>query len=36
MGKSVIRIGSYEIDDAELSTPEAKGGDKVSVSRRPY
>lgn len=31
MGKSVIRIGSYEIDDAELSTPEAKGGDTVHI-----
>jgi len=31
MGKSIIRIGSYEIDDAHLSTPEAKGGDKVHI-----
>ena len=31
MGKSSIRIGSYEIDDAHLSTPEAKGGDKVHI-----
>ena len=31
MGKSSIRIGSYEIDDAQLSNPEAKGGDKVHI-----
>lgn len=31
MGKSIIRIGSYEIDDAHLSTPEAKGGDEVHI-----
>ena len=31
MAKSNIRIGSYEIDDAHVSTPEAKGGDMVHI-----
>ncbi|NMC23862.1 MAG: YebV family protein, partial [Serratia sp.] len=31
MAKSNIKIGSYEIDDAQLSTPEAKGGDMVHI-----
>lgn len=31
MGNSSLKIGSYEIDDAKLSTPEAKAGDKVRI-----
>ncbi len=31
MGKSSIKIGSYEIDDAHLSSDEAKSGDTVHI-----
>lgn len=31
MGKSSIRIGSFEIDDAQRSAPDGQGGDKVRI-----
>lgn len=35
MGKSSIRIGSFEIDDAQLSSPEAKGVTKCTYLVNP-
>jgi hypothetical protein len=31
MGKSTVRIGSFEIYDAQLSKPDAKGGDTLRI-----
>ncbi|MCC3701345.1 DUF1480 family protein [Rouxiella badensis] len=31
MGKANVRIGSFEIDDAQHTSPDGQGGDKVHI-----